>query len=128
MKQSNRAVLASATQAGAQAGQVGFRTHYRCTIDVSTSARNRGIRSPKSSISFPAKLLNVQNDETPVGSAFRGLLEEIVPGTAEWSAPQLNRIGLTHQDFQGARGCITGIHGCPCADLQRRALPRAKAD
>ena len=91
MKQRNRAVLVCATPSGAQAGQVGIRTHYRCTIDVSTSTRGHGIRSPKSSIAFKARLLNVQNDETPVGSAFRGLLGEIVPGTAVWSAPQLER-------------------------------------
>lgn len=42
MKQSGRAIRACATQNGAQARQVGLRTHYRCTIDASTSSRDPG--------------------------------------------------------------------------------------
>ncbi len=48
MKQSGRAVRACATQSGAQARQVGLRTHYRCTIDASTSSRDPG--DPRSQI------------------------------------------------------------------------------
>ncbi len=48
MKQSDRAVRACATRSGEQAGQVGFRTHCRCTIDVSTSSRDHG--DPQSQI------------------------------------------------------------------------------
>ena len=48
MKQSGRAVRVCATRSGAQARQVGLRTHYRCTIDVSTSSRDRG--NPQSQI------------------------------------------------------------------------------
>ena len=47
MKQSGRAVRACATRSGAQARQVGLRTHFLCTIDVSTSSLDRGnSRSP----------------------------------------------------------------------------------
>jgi hypothetical protein len=42
LKQSGRAVHAFATRRGAQACQVGWRTHCRCTFDVSTSSRDRG--------------------------------------------------------------------------------------
>jgi hypothetical protein len=48
LKQSGRAVHACATQRGAQACQVGWRTHCRCTFDVSTSSRDRG--DPRSQI------------------------------------------------------------------------------
>ena len=48
MKQSGRAVRACATRSGTQAHQVGLRTHYRCTIDVSTSSRDPG--DPRSQI------------------------------------------------------------------------------
>jgi len=48
MKQGDRAVRACATQSGAQARQVGLGTHCRCTIDVSTSSRDRG--NPRSQI------------------------------------------------------------------------------
>jgi len=48
MKQSGRAVRACATRSGAQARQVGSGTHCRCTIDVSTSSRDRDI--PQSQI------------------------------------------------------------------------------
>jgi hypothetical protein len=48
MKQSGRAVRACATRSGAQARQAGLRTHCRCTIDVSTSSRDRG--NPRSQI------------------------------------------------------------------------------
>jgi hypothetical protein len=80
MKQSGRAVRACATRSGAQARQVGFRTHIRCTIDVSTSSLNRG--NPRSQIlpSPSLKFLAAQNDETPVGSAFRGLGERLFRG------------------------------------------------
>jgi hypothetical protein len=76
MKQSDRAVRACATRSGAQAGQVGLRTHCRCTIDVSTSSRDPG--NPRSQILhlvLTNDFLIVQNDETPVGSAFRGLMK-----------------------------------------------------
>jgi len=42
MKQSVRAVRTRTTRIGARARQVGLRTHCRCTIDVSTSSRDRG--------------------------------------------------------------------------------------
>src|ERR1700722_17232277 len=73
MKQSGRAVRACATRSGARARQVGLRTHFLCTIDVSTSSLDRG--NPRSSIlpSHSLKFLAAQNDETPVGSAFQGL-------------------------------------------------------
>jgi hypothetical protein len=80
--------------------------------------------------SFPSqqRLLIAQNDETPVGSAFRGLLGEIAPGTAIWSAPATHaNLRLTHQNFQDARGRTAGIHEIPCAAFQRRALPRVKS-
>jgi hypothetical protein len=48
LKQSGRAVHACATQRGAQPCQVGWRTHCRCTFDVSTSSRDRG--DPQSQI------------------------------------------------------------------------------
>ena len=81
MKQSGRAVRACATRSGAQARQVGLLTHYRCTIDASTSSRDPG--DPRSQI-LHLVLTNdfsfAQNDETPVGSAFRGLMERLFRG------------------------------------------------
>lgn len=52
MKQSGRAVRACATRRGAQARQVGWRTHCRCTFDVSTSSRDRGKPQSQSSVPF----------------------------------------------------------------------------
>jgi hypothetical protein len=129
MKQSNRAVRACATQVGAQAGQMGFRTHYRCTIDVSTSTRDHGIRSPKSSISFSAKTSHCPKRRDPGRRCLPGSLRRDRSGDCHMVSPATqSNWRLTHQDFQSARGCTAGIKGFPCADLQRRALPRAKAD
>ena len=110
MKQSGRAVRACATRCGAQARQVGWRTHCRCTFDVSTSSRDSG--NPQSqnlhrvlSNDFPSPKTTRPRSAVPSGVS-RGDCS----GTAVWSAPQLKRTGLTHHDFQGARRCIAGIH------------------
>jgi hypothetical protein len=130
MKQSDRAVRARATRSGAQAGQVGFRTHCRCTLDVSTSSRDLA-QCSVSNPPFPSRSLSPSTSRRPKrrdpGRQCRpGSHGEIVPGTAIWSAPQLRRTGLTHHNFQGARRCTAGIHKIPRADFQCRALPRAK--
>ena len=74
MKQRIRAVRARATPFEAQARQVGWRTHCRCTIDVSTSSRDYASARPQILLSWHNQNLIAQNDETPVGSADRGLV------------------------------------------------------
>ena len=127
MKQSGRAVRACATQSGAQARQVGLRTHYRCTIDASTSSRNPG--DPRSQILHLVLTNDFSSPKTmrPRSAVPSGVSWRDCSGTADWSAPQLERIGLTHHDFQGTRGRIAGIQEIPRIDFQRRALPRAKS-
>jgi hypothetical protein len=111
MKQSVRAVRTRTTRIGARARQVGFRTHCRCTIDVSTSSRDRG--NPWSQIllcSFHERTSHRPKRENPGRQRLPGSRGEIVPGTATKSAPQLKQAGLTHSDFQGVRMCAAGSY------------------
>jgi hypothetical protein len=83
VKHYGRAVRADATRSGAPARQVGCRTHCRCTIDVSTSSRDPV--TPQSQIPQILHFVHTQkpvaqNDETPVGSAFRGLAKRLFRG------------------------------------------------
>ena len=126
MKQSGRAVRACATRRGAQARQVGWRTHCRCTFDVSTSSRDSGNPQSQNLHPFPPITSHRPKRRDPGRQRLPGSRGEIVPGTAFWSAPLLKRTGLTHHDFQGARRRIAGIHWISRADSQRPALPRAK--
>ena len=125
MKQSGRVVRACATRSGAQARQVGLRTHCRCTIDVSTSSRDCG--NPRSQI-IPFRSLSFSPPKTtrPRSAAPSGVSVRDCSGDCHLVSPATHAKGLTHHDFQGTRGRVAGIHEIPCVDLQRRALPRAK--
>jgi hypothetical protein len=126
MKQSGRAVRDRATRSGTQSHQVGLRTHCRCTIDVSTSSRDPAIRSLKSSISFLTTGSHRPKRRNPGRQCLPGSLRRDRSGDCHLVSPATHAKGLTHHDFQGARGGVAGIHEIPCVDLQRRALPRAK--
>src|ERR1700675_3085346 len=89
--------------------------HDRC-FDLVTRPRQSSVPNPPSR--SPHRLLVAQNDETPVGSAFRGLMERLFRGLPSGQPRNSRELRLTHQDFQGAWGCPTGIHDIPCADAQ----------
>jgi len=75
MKQSGRAVRACATRRRGTSAPGGLKNplslHDRC-FDLITRPRQSAASNPP--ISFPPIPI-AQNDETPVGSAFRGLME-----------------------------------------------------
>jgi hypothetical protein len=126
MKQRGRAVRACATRSGAQARQVGSRTHCRCTIDVSTSSREHGIPQSQILHFVPTNEFSSPKTTKPRSAVPSGVSWRDCSGDCHLVSPATHAMGLTHHDFQGARGCIAGIHKIPCADFQRRALPRAK--
>jgi hypothetical protein len=121
VKQSGRAVRACATLKGRKRA----RWAHEPTVAARSMFQPRH-KTRQSAVSNPPsrsrhRFLAAQNDETPVGSAFRGLRRDLLRGLPMVSPANSRELGLTHQDFQGARGCAV-----PCADFQRRALPRAK--
>jgi len=128
MKQSGRAVRACATRSGAQARQADIRIRYRCTIDVSTSSRGRGNPQPQilrfvRSNEFSSPKTTKPRLAVPSGVSWRDC-----SGDCHLVSPATDaNLRLTQNDFQSARGCVAGIYEIPCADCQRRALPRAKS-
>lgn len=127
MKQSARAVRARATRSGAQARQVGWRTHYRCTFDVSTSSRDRApMPGLKSSIPLPPSTSHRPKRRDPGGQCRPGSLEEVFRGLPYGQPRNSSEFRLTHHVIQGTRRRAARKHEIPCADLRRRMLPRAK--
>jgi hypothetical protein len=93
MKQSGRAVRACATRSGAQARQMGLRTHYRCTIDVSTSSRDPG--DPRSQIlslgitnDFSSPKTTRPRSAAPSGVSWRDLFRGLPSGQPRNSRKQ----------------------------------------
>jgi hypothetical protein len=127
MKQSDRAVRVCATQAWGASAPGGLTNplslHDRC-FDLVTRPWLSAVSNPPSR--YHHRLLIAQNDETPVGSAFRGLMERMFRGLPYGQPRNSCELRLTHRDFQRARRRTAGNHEIPCADFQRRALPRAK--
>jgi hypothetical protein len=127
LKQSVRAVRACATQTRGTSAPGGLENplslHVRC-FDLVTRPRHSAVSNPpsRSRHDFCPPKTTRPRSAVPSGVSWRDC-----SGDCHLVSPATHaNFGLTHHDFQRARGCTAGIHEIPCADFQRRAPPRVK--
>jgi hypothetical protein len=126
VKQSVRAVRASATPVGGTGAPGGLvnplSLHERC-FNLVERPRLPAVSNTCQTV--PHRIPAPRNDETPEGSADRGLKGENLPGLPA-GQPRNSKQGLTHHNFQRTQRRATGNHGIPGADAGRRARCRGK--